>query len=322
VATSNIKIITGRSNPDLALKIASYIGESLVDVLITEFADSEIFVKIRENIRGKDVYVIQSTCNPAHKHLMELLIIIDALRRASAARITAVIPYFGYARQDRKAEPRVPITSKLIANLLVVAGCDRILTMDLHAAQIQGFFDIPVDHLYATPVFLGTLSGEEDPDNYIVVSPDAGGVERARFFARQIGAGIAILDKRREKKNEAEVLHLIGNVEGKKTIVIDDMIDTGGTIAQAAAMLKKNGAKSVSVYSTHGVLSGKASVILKNSEIDDLYVTDTIPISDEKITEIGSKLHILSVYELFGQAIERTHLNLSVSSLFVSESKT
>ena len=321
VPSSNIKLISGRANPELAKKIATYIGVELVDITITEFADGEIFVRIQENIRGMDVFVIQPTCNPGYKHIFELLIIIDALRRASAERITAVIPYFGYARQDRKAEPRVPITSKLVANLLTVAGCNRVMAMDLHAAQIQGFFDIPVDHLYATPVFLETLKDIKDISNYVVVSPDTGGVERSRFFARQIGASMAILDKRRAKKNEAEVLHLIGNVEGKNVIMIDDMIDTAGTIVQAAAMLKKKGAKTISVYSTHGVLSGPAPERIKNSVIDKLYLTDTIPIDEHKKNIIGDKLQILSVYELIGQAIERIHLNLSVSSLFVSESK-
>lgn len=318
--TSNIKLISGRANIGLARKIANYVGVELVEVLITEFADSEIFVRINEDIRGKDVFVIQPTCNPGYKNLMELLIIVDALRRASAERITAVIPYFGYARQDRKAEPRVPITSKLVANLITVAGVNRVLAMDLHAAQIQGFFDIPVDHLYATPVFLDTLANVNTQD-YIVVSPDAGGVERSRFLARQIDVGLAILDKRREKKNEAEVLNLIGNVEGKNVIIVDDMIDTGGTITKAADMLKKKGAKTVNVYSTHPVLSGPAAERIRNSQIDNLYVTDTIPIDESRAAIMGEKLHVLSVYELFGQAIERIHLDLSVSSLFVNPSK-
>lgn len=318
--TSTIKLISGRANMGLARKIATYVGVELVDVLITEFADSEIFVKINEDIRGKDVFVLQPTSNPGYKNLMELLIIVDALRRASADRITAVIPYFGYARQDRKAEPRVPITSKLVANLLTVAGVNRVLAMDLHAAQIQGFFDIPVDHLYATPVFMKTLNGVNNSE-YVVVSPDAGGVERSRFLARQIDAGLAILDKRREKKNEADVLNLIGSVEDKHVVMVDDMIDTGGTITKAADMLKKKGAKSVSVYSTHAVLSGTAAERIRDSKIDNLYVTDTIPIDDAKMATMGPKLKVLSVYELFGQAIERIHLNLSVSSLFVNPTK-
>lgn len=317
---SNICLISGRSNPVLAKKIADYIGLNLSDILITEFQDGEIFVRIQENVRGKDVFVIQSTCNPGYKHLMELLIIVDALRRASADRITAVIPYFGYARQDRKAEPRVPITAKLVANLLTVAGVDRVLAMDLHAAQIQGFFDIPVDHLYAIPVFLNTLKGI-NPDEYVVVSPDTGGVERSRYFAKQIGVNMAILDKRRERKNEAEIVHLIGNVEGKKALVIDDMIDTAGTICQAAKIIKEHGSKEVYVYCSHGVFSGSAAERLGSSVIDKLYVTDSIMISEEKKKIIGDKLEILSVNEIFGQAIERIHLNHSVSSLFVWEKK-
>lgn len=321
MATPNIKLIAGRSNVDLARRIGFYLGVEPVDVLITEFADSEIFVKIKEDIRGTDVFVIQSTCNPGYKHLMEMLIIVDALRRSSAERITAVLPYFGYARQDRKAEPRVPITAKLVANLLTVAGVNRILAMDLHAAQIQGFFDIPVDHLYATPVFLEMARKTGNLKETVVVSPDTGGVERTRFFARQIDCNIAILDKRREKKNEAEVLHLIGSVDGMHAILIDDMIDTGGTICQAAKMIKDNGAKTVSVYSTHAVLSGPAAERIHNSVIDNLYLTDTIPIDENKRRLMDGKLKVLSTAELFGQAIERIHLNLSVSSLFVSESK-
>lgn len=317
---SNICLISGRSNPVLSKKIANYIGLNLTDILITEFQDGEIFVRIQENVRGKDVFVIQSTCNPGYKHLMELLIIVDALRRASAERITAVIPYFGYARQDRKAEPRVPITAKLVANLLTVAGVNRVLSMDMHTAQIQGFFDIPVDHLYAIPVFLDTLK-EINPDEYVVVSPDTGGVERSRYFAKQINVGMAILDKRREKKNEAEVVHLIGNVEGKKALVIDDMIDTAGTITKAAKIIKEHGAKEVIVYCSHAVFSGNAAERLASSEIDKLYVTDTILVDEEKQKKIGDKLKILSVSELFGQAIERIHLNHSVSSLFVWEKK-
>jgi len=322
VPTGDLKLIAGRANRPLAEKIARYIGVDLVDVYITEFADGEIFVKIREDIRGTDVFVVQPTSNPGHKNLMELLILVDALRRASAASITAVIPYFGYARQDRKAEPRVPITAKLVANLLTVAGVNRVLTMDLHAAQIQGFFDIPVDHLYATPVFLEHAKQLGDLSEYIVVSPDTGGVERSRFFARQIDVGLAILDKRREKKNEAEVLNLIGSVEDRHVIMIDDMIDTAGTIVQAADILKRRGAKTVTVYATHAVLSHPAAERLQNCAIDRLCLTDTIYMDENKRSIIGEKLHILSVSELFGKAIERIHLNLSVSSLFVNVPKT
>lgn len=318
---SSLKLISGRANEALAHKIASYIGINLVDVYITDFADSEIFVKIKNNIRGMDVFVIQPTCNPGHKNLMELLIIIDALRRSSAERITAVIPYYGYGRQERKAEPRVPITAKLVANLLTEAGANRVLTMDLHAAQIQGFFDIPVDHLYATPVFLKAAKSMGSMNDFIVVSPDIGGVERSRFLAKYLGTELAILDKRREKKNEAEVLNLIGNVDGKKVIMLDDMVDTAGTISQAAMILKNKGAVLVNVFSTHAVLSGPAAERLRDSEIDNVYFTDTIPVPDDKKNLIGDKLHLLSVSELFGEAIERIHLNSSVSSLFVSETK-
>lgn len=319
--TSNLKLISGRANSELAQSIASYMGVELLDVYVTDFADNEIFVKIKENVRGKDVFVIQPTCNPGHKNLMELLILIDALRRSSAERITAVIPYYGYARQERKAEPRVPITAKLVANLLTEAGANRVMTMDLHAAQIQGFFDIPCDHLYATPVFIETALSLGNMDDFIVVSPDVGGVERSRFFARNLGTGLAILDKRREKKNTAEVVNLIGNVEGLNALMLDDMVDTAGTICQAAEILKKKGAKTVNVFSAHAVLSGPAAERLRDSVIDNIFFTDSIPVSEEKCSIIGDKIKILSVAELFGLAIERTHLNLSVSSLFIQNSK-
>ncbi|OHD57322.1 MAG: phosphoribosylpyrophosphate synthetase [Spirochaetes bacterium GWF1_51_8] len=318
---SNLKLLTGRANPVLAQGIADYIGVPIVDTFITDFADNEIFVKIRENVRGKDVYIIQPTCNPGHKNLMELLIMIDALRRASAERITAVIPYFGYARQDRKAEPRVPISAKLVANLVTVAGTDRLLTLDLHAAQIQGFFDIPVDHLHATPVFLKKVQSLGDLSDFVVVSPDIGGVERSRFLAKLLNTNLAILDKRREKKNEAEVLNLIGEVEGLNVVMIDDMVDTAGTICQSAAILKKKGAKAIHVFSSHAVLSGPAAERLKDSMIDKIYFTDSIPIDDAKLALIGKKMEILTVAGLIGEAIERIHLNESVNSLFVNETK-
>lgn len=318
---SNLKMLTGRANPVFAQRIADYIGVPMVDTFITDFADNEIFVKIRENVRGKDVFIVQPTCNPGYKNLMELLIIIDALRRASAERITAVIPYFGYARQDRKAEPRVPITSKLVANLVTVAGADRLLTMDLHAAQIQGFFDIPVDHLYATPAFLKKAQSLGDMKDFVVVSPDIGGVERSRFFSKLLGTNLAILDKRRERKNEAEVLNLIGEVDGLNVIMIDDMVDTAGTICQSAELLKKKGAKTIHVFSAHAVLSGPAAQRLGESLIDGIYFTDTIPVEESKLKTIGSKMETISVAGLFGEAIERIHLNESVNSLFVNETK-
>lgn len=319
--TNHLKLISGRANEELAKEIADYIGTELVDVYITDFADEEIFVKIKENIRGEDVFIIQPTCNPGHKNIMELLVLIDALKRSSAERITAVIPYYGYARQERKAEPRVPITAKLLANLLTVAGADRVLCMDLHAAQIQGFFDIPVDHLYATPVFLEQAAKLGDLSDFVVVSPDVGGVERSRFFARNLNLPLAILDKRRQKKNSAEVLNLIGNVDGLHCLMIDDMVDTAGTICQAAGILKKFGAKSVHVFSTHPVLSGPAAERIRNSEMDNIFFTNTIPVSEEKRRIAGDKLKVLSVAELFGKAIESIHLNSSVSSLFVQETK-
>ena len=318
---SRLKLFSGRANKSLADSIAENLGIQAGDIYLTDFADNELFVKIKDNVRGADVFVVQPTSNPGHKNLMELLIIIDALHRASAARVTAVIPYYGYGRQERKAEPRVPITAKLIANMLTVSGADRILTMDLHAAQIQGFFDIPVDHLYATPVFLNRAKKFGSMDDFIVASPDIGGVERSRFFAKFLGVGMAILDKRREKKNTAEVLNLIGDVDGCNVIMVDDMVDTAGTIVQAAAMLKKKGAKSVQVFSTHAVLSGPAAVRLRDSEIDTIFFTDTIPIEKEKAEIIGPKLEVLSVAKLFAEAIKRIHENTSVSSLFVNDSK-
>ncbi len=318
---SRMLIFSGRANQPLAEKIAHNLHMKLGDIYLTDFADNELFVKIRDNVRGADVYVIQPTCNPGHKNLMELLIIVDALRRASASRITAVIPYYGYGRQERKAEPRVPITSKLIANMLTVSGVDRVLTLDLHAAQIQGFFDIPVDHLYATPVFLEQARTLGDMEEFIVVSPDIGGVERSRFFAKLLGVGMAILDKRREKKNTAEVLNLIGSVEGMNVFMVDDMVDTAGTIVQAAKILKEKGAKSVHVFSTHAVLSGPAAERLRDSVIDAIYFTDTIPVEEDKSKVIGDKLKILTVAQLFGEAIKRIHEDTSVSSLFVNETK-
>ncbi len=314
---SNLRLFSGTSNPELAKEIADYMGIKLIDALITQFADGEIFVKINENVRGKDVFVVQPTNNPGHKNLMELLIMIDALKRASASRITAVIPYFGYARQDRKAEPRVPITAKLVANLLTVAGADRILTMDLHAAQIQGFFDIPVDHLYAFPVFLDYLKETvKDFKDFVVVSPDMGGAERARFLAGHINCGMAIIDKRRTGKNVAEVMHLIGDVKNKKAIIIDDIVDTAGTAVKAAKKLKDEGATEVWFLATHPVLSPPAIERLSGPEINKIIVSNTIPLPPEKQIE---KITVLSVAPLFAEAIERIHMNRSVSSLFVKK---
>ena len=317
-----LKLITGRSNIALAKNISSYTGIHLTETYITEFADEELFVRIEEDIRGRDVFVIQSTSNPGHKNLFELLVIVDALKRSSVGQITAVIPYYGYARQERKSESRVPITAKLVANLLVEAGVHRVMTLDLHAAQIQGFFDIPVDHLFASAIFhkfaKKHLKANED---WVVVSPDVGGLERARHFAKLLNVGIAVFDKRREQKNHAEILNLIGEIDGKNTILIDDMIDTAGTICQAANRLKVLGAKSVHIMASHGIFSKEAPTRLKESSADSIIVTDTIEISEEKKAIIGDKLHVLSAAELFGEAIERIHTNRSISDLFFESKK-
>lgn len=318
-----LKIISGRSNIELARGIASYMGVSLTEIFITEFADNELFVRIEEDIRGRHVFVIQPTSNPGYKNLFELLVIIDTLKRASAGQITAVVPYYGYARQERKTESRVPITAKLVANLLTVAGADRVVSMDLHAAPIQGFFDIPVDHLVSQAIFLDyarkVLKANED---WVCVSPDVGGLERARSFARHFQAGIAVFDKRREKKNAAEVLNLIGEVKGQNCLLFDDMIDTGGTIAQAASRLKENfGAKSVHIMAAHAIFSGEAPQRLRDSAADSVIVTDTIEISPQKRELLGDKLMVLSAAPLFGEAIERIFANRSVSSLFLQPKK-
>ncbi|MCX8029237.1 MAG: ribose-phosphate pyrophosphokinase [Brevinematales bacterium] len=315
---SDVVLLSGRSNVRLARRIADYLGLELGKCTISEFADGEIIVKIEESIRGSDIFVVQSTCNPSNQNLMELLIMIDAIKRASAERITAVIPYFGYARQDRKAEPRVPITAKLVANLITTAGANRVLTMDLHADQIQGFFDIPVDHLYAFPVFIDYLKDSyESLSDFVVVSPDTGGVKRARYLASFLDLNIAIIDKRRTGYNVAEVMNLVGDVNGKNAVLIDDIIDTGGTISKAAKKLKEEGAKKVIVMATHPVLSSNAKEKLSDDAIDEIVVTDTIPIPEEKMLP---KIKVLSVYKLFAEAIARIHTNSSVSSLFVKSS--
>lgn len=306
----NIKIFSGRANKPLAEEIASYLGVSLSGIEVSDFADGETYVKIKENVRGADVYVIQPTSPPTNANLMELLIIIDALRRSSARRITAVIPYFGYGRQDRKAEPRVPITSKLAANLITTAGASRILTMDLHAGQIQGFFDIPVDHLFSSPIIVEYL--KKKADDIVIVSPDTGGVERARAIAKRLDAGLGIIDKRRPEKNKSEVLNVIGEVSGKNVIIFDDLIDTGGTIVNAASALKKEGAVSVSCAVTHPLLSGNAQERLEEGDIEEVIVCNTIPI----VALRCKKIKVLSVAKLFGEAIKRTNEETSISSLF------
>lgn len=308
-----MKVFSGNSNPALAREICRYLGIPLGEAEVKTFSDGEVAVEIAENIRGRDVFIVQSTCPPVNDNLMELLIMIDAARRASAGRITAVIPYYGYARQDRKVAPRQPISAKLVANLITVAGASRVLTMDLHAGQIQGFFDIPVDNLYARPVLLQYIK-KNFPDDLVVVSPDAGGVERARAFAKRLDASLAIIDKRRERANVAEVMNIIGDVQGKVAVIVDDMVDTAGTLAKAAEALMDKGAKEVFGCCTHPVLSGNAVERIENSPIRELIVTDTIPLSPEAAK--CPKIKVLSVAKLFGEAIKRIHLNESVSVLF------
>ncbi len=309
-----LKIFSGNSNIPLAREICGHLAVPLGVAKVRAFSDGEIMVEIGENVRGRDVYVIQSTCAPANDNLMELLIMTDALKRASAARITAVIPYFGYARQDRKVAPRTPITSKLVADLVSTAGVDRVLTMDLHAGQIQGFFNIPVDHLYAAPVILRDIAERFDQP-VVVVSPDAGGTERARAFAKRLDAGLAIIDKRRSGPNVSQVMNIIGEVEGQVCIIVDDMIDTAGTLCQAAQALKDEGAAEVYACATHAVLSGPALERIDNSSLQEVLVTNTIPVEDK--LDRCERLRQLSVAELLAEAIRRIHGDESVSSLFV-----
>jgi len=310
----DLKLMTGNSNPALAKEISEYIGQGLCQTTVTTFSDGEIRVRIDENVRGGDVFLIQSCCHPVNTSIMELLLMIDAVKRSSASRITAVIPYYGYGRQDRKDQPRVPISAKLIADLLTVAGTNRVLTMDLHAGPIQGFFDIPVDHLYAMPVLLDYIKKQQLSD-IVVVSPDAGGVERARAFAKRLNSSLAIIDKRRELPNQAEVMNIIGDVKGKHALLFDDMIDTGGTIVQTAQTCLDNGALSVWAGSTHAVLSGPALERLEGSCLREVVVTNTIPLNGKD--QQCSKLKALSVAPLLGEAILRIHREESVTSLFV-----
>ncbi len=312
--TKLLKVFSGNANPALAKEICAHMGISLGAATVSSFSDGEIRVKIEENVRGADVFVVQSCCAPVNTSIIELLIMIDALKRSSASRITAVIPYFGYARQDRKDEPRVPITAKLMADLITTAGADRVLTMDLHAGQIQGFFNIPVDHLYATPVLLDYISKRGIKD-LVVVSPDAGGVERARAFAKRLQANLAIIDKRREGPNNAQIMNIIGEVEGRSTLLVDDMIDTGGTIVQGAKACSDKGARMVWAGCTHPVLSGPALERLQKSTLTEVVVTNTIPLNGKE--QQCPKLKVLSVAPLLGEAIKRIHEEESVSSLFV-----
>jgi ribose-phosphate pyrophosphokinase len=316
MSEQQLKVFSGSVNKELYQEIIECLNIPAGKIYVGRFADGEIEVKIEENVRGADCFVVQPTCPPVNENLMELLIIIDALKRASAARITAVIPYFGYARQDRKTEPRVPITSKLVANLIVAAGANRVLTMDLHAGQIQGFFDIPVDQLYATPVFLEYFNKHtdfQDKQQVVVVSPDAGGVERARAFAKRFSVSLAIVDKRRPSPNQAEILHVIGDVKDKIVLVVDDIIDTGGTLLKVVDKLLEHGAKKVYAACTHAVLSSSADKKVEQSKLEKLVVSNTIPLGNKK----NSKIEILSVGKLLAEAIKRINLNTSVSELFV-----
>jgi ribose-phosphate pyrophosphokinase len=309
-----IRVFSGNANIALAKKICDKLGVSIGKANVTTFSDGETRVEINENVRGMDVFIIQSTCPPVNVTLMELLIMIDAMKRASAYRITAVVPYYGYARQDRKVAPRAPISAKLVADLITTAGAQRVLSMDLHAGQIQGFFNIPVDNLFATPVLIEYMK-KNYQDNTVVVSPDTGGVERARAFGKRLGASLAIIDKRREGPNEAEVMNIIGNVEGKKVIILDDMVDTAGTVVQAASAMKEAGALEVSVCCTHPVLSGPALDRIEKSEIKEALVTDTIPLSDR--AKNCGKIKVLSVSGILSEAVRRIYYDDSVSSLFI-----
>ncbi|MDD3419944.1 MAG: ribose-phosphate pyrophosphokinase [Candidatus Gastranaerophilales bacterium] len=312
--THSIKIFTGRANAGLANEIADYLGTTIGPMVVKNFSDGEIFVKIQDSIRGDDVFIVQSLCNPVNENLMELLIIIDAFKRASAKTITAVIPYYGYARQDRKASGREAISAKLVADLITTAGADRVLAMDLHTGQIQGFFNILVDHIYSTPVLINYLKNKKfDPKNLVAVSPDAGGTNRTRHFAKQMKCSLAIIDKRREEHNQAKVDNLIGDVKGKIAIMFDDLIDTAGTIVAGAELLKKEGATEIYVCATHPIFSGPALQRLEDSPVDEVIVTNTIPL-DPNI--LPSKITQLSIATLLGEAISRIHDDESVSSLF------
>ena len=309
-----MKILSCNSNINLAESISKALNSQLVKVDVKRFSDMEVFVEVQENVRGEDMFIIQSTSYPANDNLMELLVSLDALRRASARRITAVIPYYGYARQDRKSGPRTPISAKLVANLITKAGADRILTMDLHAGQIQGFFDIPTDNLFAAPVFVKDIEGKYKNKPVVIVSPDVGGVVRARAIARRINANLAIIDKRREKAGLSEVMNIIGDVSNHHCIIVDDIIDSGGTICNAAQALIDEGALSVDAYVTHGVLSGSAVSNISNSPLTSLVTTDSIKATDA--VRISSNIRQISIAPIIGEAIRRVHTEQSVSSLF------
>lgn len=309
-----LQIFTGNANPELAREIGQALGVGLGRAMIRQFADGEIYLQIQENVRGADVFIIQPTCTPVDRHLMELLLMIDALKRASAERITAVLPYYGYARQDRKDKPRVPISARLVAALLETAGADRCLALDLHAAQIQGFFDVPVDHLFATPVLIDYFKAPHIPD-LTVVSPDAGGVERARAFAKRLNSPLAIIDKRREEANVAEVMNVVGEVDGRNCLLVDDLVDTGGSLVKGAEALMEKGAASVSACATHAVLSGDAVSRIEASCLKEVVFTNSIPLSKEG--KKSSRIKSLSVAKLLAEAIRSIHEETSVSVLFI-----
>lgn len=310
----NMRLISGNAHPVLAEEMSKHLEIPLLDNVVKRFSDGEVWVEIKENVRHTDVYIVQPTSNPANENLMELLIMVDAMKRASASTITAVIPYYGYARQDRKTQPRVPITAKLVADLLTSAGVDRVVSMDLHAGQIQGFFNIPFDHLYALPVFLDYFK-DVKADDLVVVSPDTGGAERARAYAKRLGAPIALIDKRRPKPNVSEVMHIIGEVKGKNCILVDDIVDTAGTLTSAAKALIENGAKSAVACCTHAVLSGPAIDRINNSVLEKLIVSNTIPLSEE--AKKSEKIEQVSIAKLLSEGISRISQGKSVSSLFV-----
>lgn len=311
-----IKLFHGSSNPALAKEIAEYLKIPVGKADVRRFSDGETWVELEENVRGCDVYIVQSTCNPANHNIMELLVMMDAIRRASAKRITAVLPYYGYARQDRKVAPRTPISAKLVADLIVSAGAHRVLSIDLHAGQIQGFFNIPFDHLFAAPVMIDYIKKNIKGD-IVIVSPDAGGVERARAFAKYLGTSLAIIDKRREKANVSEVMNVIGDVKDKVAVLVDDMIDTAGTMTQAVSVLKDHGALKVYACATHGVLSGPAIERIQASGLEEVAVTDTIPLSEEAVN--CKRITVCSIAPLLGEAIQRIHDDTSVSSLFITK---
>jgi ribose-phosphate pyrophosphokinase len=312
--TYELKLLTGNANRPLAEEIAQYLRVPLCDAEVSRFSDGEVYVQINENVRGADVFVIQPTCPPVNDTLMELLIMIDALKRASAHRITAVLPYYGYARQDRKVQPRVPITAKLVADLLEAAGINRVLALDLHAGQIQGFFKVPVDHLFAGPVVMIDYLRKKELHDPVIVAPDAGGVERARAIAKRFNAGLAIIDKRREGPNQAAAMHLIGEVRGRDAVVIDDMVDTAGTLIQAVSALSREGARRILACGVHAVLSGPALERIAASPLEEVVVTNSIPVSPAKR---AARVTVLSVAPLLGEAIRRIHDEESVSTLFV-----